>query len=54
MLKIKEFSILSQIGVRMLHHYDNIGLLHPAHVDKNNNYRYYNEEQLLVQIRYNL
>ncbi|HAQ41333.1 MAG TPA: hypothetical protein DCM73_11195 [Clostridiales bacterium] len=48
MLKIKEFSILSQIGVRMLRHYDNIGLLHPAYVDKNNNYRYYDEEQLLV------
>lgn len=48
MLKIKEFSILSQIGVRMLRHYDNIGLLHPAHIDENNSYRYYDEEQLLI------
>lgn len=48
MLRIKEFSVLSQIGVRMLRHYDNIGLLHPAHIDENNNYRYYDEEQLLI------
>lgn len=48
MLKIKEFSILSQIGVRMLRHYDNIGLLHPAHIGENNSYRYYDEEQLLI------
>ncbi len=48
MLKIREFSVLSQIGVRMLRHYDKIGLLSPAYVDKSNSYRYYNEEQLLI------
>lgn len=30
MLKIGEFSKLSRVSVRMLRHYDDIGLLHPA------------------------
>ena len=30
MLKIGEFSRLSQVTVKMLHHYDDLGLLRPA------------------------
>lgn len=46
MLKIGEFSRLSQVTVKCLHHYDDIGLLHPAHVDAATGYRYYTLEQL--------
>ncbi len=34
MLKIGEFSKLSRISVRMLRHYDEIGLLKPAEIDR--------------------
>lgn len=47
MLKIGEFSRLSQVTVKTLHHYDEIGLLVPAHIDKFTNHRYYAVEQLL-------
>jgi DNA-binding transcriptional MerR regulator len=46
MLKIGEFSRLAQVTVRALHHYDKVGLLHPAHIDDFTNYRYYTVEQL--------
>jgi DNA-binding transcriptional MerR regulator len=46
MLKIGEFSQLCQVTVKTLHHYDNLGLLHPAHIDPFTNYRYYTVEQL--------
>lgn len=46
MLKIGEFSRLSQVTVKTLHHYDDIGLLKPAHVDKFTEYRYYTLDQL--------
>ena len=46
MLKIGEFSRLSQVTVATLHHYDEIGLLKPAQIDKFTNYRYYTLEQL--------
>lgn len=46
MLKIGEFAELAQISVRMLRHYDEIGLLKPAHVDRDSGYRYYALEQL--------
>lgn len=46
MLKIGEFSRLSQVSVATLHHYDEIGLLRPAHIDRFTNYRYYTLEQL--------
>lgn len=47
MLKIGEFSRLSQVTIATLHHYDDIGLLKPAHVDKFTSHRYYTLEQLL-------
>ncbi|HEY5571976.1 MAG TPA: helix-turn-helix domain-containing protein [Anaerolineales bacterium] len=46
MLKIGEFSRLSQVTVATLHHYDEIGLLKPAQIDRFTNYRYYTLEQL--------
>lgn len=48
MLKIGEFSKLSRVSVRMLRHYDEKGLLHPAAIDPASGYRYYREEQLLT------
>ena len=40
MFKIGEFSKLSRISIRMLRHYDEIGLFSPA-VKEENGYRYY-------------
>ena len=51
MLKIGEFSKLTQVSVRMLRHYDEIGLLKPAEIDCFTDYRYYNEEQLPAMCR---
>ncbi len=46
MLKIGEFSKLARVSVRMLRHYDEIGLLKPAETDPFTDYRYYREDQL--------
>ncbi len=46
MLKIGEFSTLSRVSVRMLRHYDEIGLMRPAEIDRFTDYRYYREDQL--------
>ena len=48
MLKIGDFSKLSRVSIRMLRHYDDIGLLKPAETDAFTGYRYYREDQLLV------
>ncbi|SKB66988.1 DNA-binding transcriptional regulator, MerR family [Lachnospiraceae bacterium] len=48
MLKIGDFSKLSRVSVRMLRHYDDIGLLKPAEIDDFSGYRYYREEQLFI------
>ena len=48
MLRIGEFSKLSRVSVRMLRHYDEIGLLKPAEIDRFTDYRYYREDQLPV------
>ena len=48
MLKIGDFSKLSRCSVRMLRHYDEIGLLEPAEIDRFTGYRYYSEAQLTV------
>ncbi|MCR5702946.1 MAG: MerR family transcriptional regulator [Lachnospiraceae bacterium] len=48
MLKIGEFSKLSRVSIRMLRHYDDIGLLKPAEIDEFTGYRYYREDQLFV------
>lgn len=46
MLKIGEFSKLSRVSIRMLRHYDELGLLTPASIDPFTGYRYYSEDQL--------
>ncbi|HEU0296678.1 MAG TPA: MerR family transcriptional regulator [Anaerolineales bacterium] len=46
MFKIGEFSRLSRVSVRMLRHYDQLGLLTPSQIDPFTNYRYYSAEQL--------
>ncbi|MBN1856577.1 MAG: MerR family transcriptional regulator [Dehalococcoidia bacterium] len=45
MLKIGEFSRLSQVPVSTLRYYDEIGLLKPVQVDDFTGYRYYTAEQ---------
>lgn len=46
MLKIGDFSKLCRVSIRMLRHYDEIGLLKPEEIDSFTGYRYYSEEQL--------
>lgn len=46
MLRIGDFSKLSRVSIRMLRHYDKIGLLVPEEVDESTGYRYYSESQL--------
>ena len=46
MFKIGEFSRLSRVSVRMLRHYDQLGLLTPSETDPFTGYRYYSAEQL--------
>lgn len=46
MLQIGEFSKICQVSVKTLHHYDKIGLLVPAKVDRATGYRYYLPEQI--------
>ena len=46
MFKIGEFSKLSQVSVKALRHYDALGLLKPARVDRFTGYRYYSADQL--------
>ena len=48
MFKIGEFSKLTQVSIRMLRYYDEIGLLKPAEVDKFTGYRMYSSEQIPV------
>ena len=44
---IKEFSKLTSVSVRTLHHYDDIGLLKPS-IRLPNGYRLYSETDLLT------
>ena len=53
MLKIGDFSKLSRVSIRMLRHYDEIGLLKPVWIDPESGYRYYSAEQLPVAGRIN-
>ncbi|MFW6097920.1 MAG: MerR family transcriptional regulator [Chloroflexota bacterium] len=46
MFRIGEFSRFSRVSVKMLRHYDELGLLPPARVDPYTNYRYYSADQL--------
>lgn len=46
MFSIGEFARHGRISVRMLRHYDSIGLLRPAHVEAASGYRFYEAAQL--------
>ena len=46
MFAIGEFAGLGRVSVRMLRHYDAIGLLTPARTDPDTGYRYYEADQL--------
>ncbi|HEY0012538.1 MAG TPA: MerR family transcriptional regulator [Allosphingosinicella sp.] len=45
-LTVKQLAAASGVSVRTLHHYDEIGLLNPAHVGANG-YRYYGRREML-------
>ena len=45
-LKIGELSALWRVSVRMLRHYEKLGLLIPAETDSYTSYRYYTLDQL--------
>ncbi|MCP2257542.1 DNA-binding transcriptional regulator, MerR family [Streptoalloteichus tenebrarius] len=46
MVTIGDFAKYGRVSVRMLRHYDAIGLLRPAHVDPSSGYRFYAAAQL--------
>jgi DNA-binding transcriptional MerR regulator len=48
MLKIGDFSRLSQVSVKTLRYYDEVGLLKPAQVDQLSGYRYVTEIQVPI------
>jgi DNA-binding transcriptional MerR regulator len=49
MLRIGDFAGLSQVSVKALRFYDEIGLLKPTFVDRDSGYRYY-APQLLPRL----
>ncbi|SFC38416.1 MerR family transcriptional regulator [Clostridium uliginosum] len=51
MFKIGDFSKLSRISIRMLRHYNDIGLLMPKNIDEFTSYRYYDVSQLSIANR---
>lgn len=46
MFQIGQFARLSQVSAKALRHWDEIGLLRPARVDRQTEYRYYSGVQL--------
>jgi DNA-binding transcriptional MerR regulator/effector-binding domain-containing protein len=48
MFSIGDFAGLGRVSVRMLRHYDALGLLRPAYVDPHSGYRFYTAAQLRV------
>jgi DNA-binding transcriptional MerR regulator len=46
MIRIGEFSKISQVSIKTLRYYDEVGLLKPVQVDPFTGYRYYTFEQL--------
>lgn len=51
MIRIGDFSKLSRISIRMLRHYNELGLLIPDHIDDFTGYRYYSAAQLTIANR---
>lgn len=48
MYTIGQFSRICMVSAKALRHYERIGLLRPAKVDQNNQYRYYSSEQIAL------
>lgn len=48
MLRIGEFARLGKVSIKLLRHYDDVGLLHPHRVDRDTGYRYYRVGQLAL------
>jgi DNA-binding transcriptional MerR regulator/effector-binding domain-containing protein len=48
MFSIGDFAALGRVSVRMLRHYDAIGLIRPARVDEFSGYRFYTAAQLTL------
>lgn len=46
MYSIGQFSLILKVSTRTLRHYDEIGLLKPSFVSEENNYRYYEKDQI--------
>jgi DNA-binding transcriptional MerR regulator len=46
MFTIGDFARIGRVSIRMLRHYDSIGLLRPARVDAASGYRFYTADQL--------
>ncbi|WP_248580573.1 MerR family DNA-binding transcriptional regulator [Nocardioides sp. InS609-2] len=46
MLSIGDFARIGQVSVRMLRHYDQLGLVVPARVDASTGSRWYSPDQL--------
>lgn len=46
MFTIGDFAAYGRVSIRMLRHYDAVGLLRPARVDPSNGYRFYEAAQL--------
>ena len=46
MLRIGDFSRFAQVSIVTLRHYDDVGLMKPAHIDRFTDYRYYTLDQL--------
>lgn len=46
LLTVGQFSGLCRLSVKTLHHYDEVGLLRPHHVDEVTGYRYYRHDQV--------
>ncbi len=46
MFRISEFASFTRVSVKMLRHYDEIGLLRPVDVDADTGYRHYSASQL--------
>lgn len=46
MYRIGMFSKINKVTIKTLRYYDEVGLLCPAYIDEENNYRYYTSEQM--------
>ena len=45
-VSVGQFATMTHLSVKTLHHYHDVGLLEPVHVDPATNYRYYSLDQL--------